>query len=118
MGPDAASGVLTPLQVSSIFVCGEQELAEGDVRQVTTADGRLIAVYNVAGSLYATDDLCTHGEGWLSEGELVGSEIICPLHGGAFDVRNGEATQSPCHIALKTHQVRIENEAIYVLIAP
>ncbi|MBI4543200.1 MAG: Rieske 2Fe-2S domain-containing protein [Gemmatimonadetes bacterium] len=43
--------------------------------------GRALALCNVAGTIYATAGLCTHRGSHLGEGELAGTEVICPLHG-------------------------------------
>ena len=60
-------------------------------------DGRRqeIALYGVDGEVYATDNLCTHGNARLCDGFLMGHEIECPLHQGRFDVRDGRALCSP-----------------------
>ena len=97
-----------------IFVALDREFEDKSARQVSAPDGHLIAVYRLGGDFYATDELCTHGEGWLSEGEMCGYEIMCPLHGGAFDIRTGQATQSPCHIPLATYRVVQKDGMIFV----
>ena len=53
------------------------------------ADGRRIAVFNSGGGYYAIDDACTHRGGALSEGEMEGTVVTCPLHGATFDVTTG-----------------------------
>ena len=58
--------------------------------KVYEAGDRSVAVCNVEGALYAVDDVCTHDEGSLDQGELDGFEIECPRHGARFDVRTGE----------------------------
>ena len=55
-----------------------------------------IALYLVEGSVFATDNICSHAFAPLSDGMLDGREIICPLHNGSFDIRTGEATSPPC----------------------
>ena len=79
---------------------------------MTAADlpgGRRIAIYNVDGRYYATDDLCTHGKASLSEeGMLEGGIIECGLHLGTFDVTTGAAVGAPCGKALQTYPVGAE----------
>ena len=70
--------------------------------------GRDIALYNVDGQIYATDNVCTHGHARLCEGFLEGHEIECPLHQGRFDIRDGRATCAPATDALRCYPVRIE----------
>ncbi|MGH6754922.1 MAG: Rieske 2Fe-2S domain-containing protein, partial [Bradyrhizobium sp.] len=47
--------------------------------------GQPLALYAVDGEVYATADLCTHGQARLSDGYLDGHLIECPLHQGLFD---------------------------------
>ena len=53
-------------------------------------DGRMIALYNIDGDFYATDDICTHRRARLSDGYLDGRIVQCPLHFGKFDVITGQ----------------------------
>ena len=91
------------------------ELAVGTMRQALLPDGRAIALYNVGGRIYATDDHCTHGEVSLSEeGSLDGVVVECSWHFGTFDVTTGAALGMPCEVALKTYTVHIENGIVHV----
>ena len=78
------------------------------------AAGLTLAVYNVDGTFYVTDDTCTHGPGSMSEGFLDGDIIECNFHQGCFNVRTGEVTAPPCMIPLKTYQVVIENDTVFI----
>ena len=76
--------------------------------------GRDIALYNVDGQIYATDNVCTHGHARLCEGFLEGHEIECPLHQGKFDVRTGQATCAPPTEALRSYPVKIEGGRVWL----
>ena len=93
-------------------LCASGDLTEGEVRQVDIGDGRVLAVYRVDGQVYATDDLCTHGDASLADGEIEDGRIVCPYHMGTFDIRTGEAIGAPCSIAVRTHRVIEEDGAI------
>lgn len=86
-------------------LCASAELPEGEVRQVDLGDGRVLAVYRVDGQVFATDDLCSHGDASLADGEIEDGQIVCPYHMGKFDIRTGEATGAPCSIAIRTYRV-------------
>ena len=86
---------------------------EEDVIAVAIA-GKEVALYGVDGEVYATDNLCTHGNARLCDGFLTGHEIECPLHQGRFDVRDGRALCSPLRDNLATHPVRIEDGVVFV----
>ncbi|MEO7057420.1 MAG: non-heme iron oxygenase ferredoxin subunit [Caldimonas sp.] len=75
-----------------------------------------IAVYLVAGELFATDNRCTHGAARLCHGTLFGHEIECPHHQGRFDIRSGEATFAPAKRPLRTYAVRLDGERVLLAI--
>lgn len=79
---------------------------EGDVVGVNVA-GKDIALYEVEGEIFATDNVCTHGHARMSDGFLEGSEIECPLHQGKFDVCTGQALCAPLTENIRTYPVRI-----------
>src|SRR5262245_8650077 len=68
------------------------------------------AVFNVAGSLCATQAKCTHRQGPLSEGTLEGSTVTCPWHGAQFNVCTGAVLRGPAAQPLKTYRVVVEGE--------
>jgi naphthalene 1,2-dioxygenase ferredoxin component len=91
-----------------IDVAAQADVPEGDVIGMQVA-GKEIALFEVEGEIFATDNICTHGHARLSDGFLEGHEIECPLHQGRFDVCTGKALCAPLTEGLKTYAVRIEN---------
>ena len=75
-------------------------------------DGEAVAVFEVAGQYYVTQDKCTHGPGSLSEGYVDGEEIECPFHQGRFNILSGNPVCAPCTIPLKTWDVTVEGDRI------
>lgn len=96
-----------------LFLASELEVNE--IRQVELDAREPIAVYNLDGEYFATDDTCTHGNASMAEGDIDGSEVYCPFHMGAFDIRTGEATVAPCSVPLKTYEVVIEDGCLFIL---
>ncbi len=80
----------------------------------TVVAGQRIALYAVDGAYFATADVCTHGQAFLSEGYLDGHLIECPLHQGLFDVRTGAPAGAPCTAAIRTFPVKVEDGVIHV----
>ena len=76
--------------------------------------GRDLAIYQVEGQFFATDNICTHGQARLCEGFLDGFEIECPHHQGKFDVRDGRATCEPATEAVRSYPVRVEGGRVFV----
>jgi naphthalene 1,2-dioxygenase system ferredoxin subunit len=89
------------------------DVPEEDVLGVQ-ADGKDLALYNVEGQVYATDNICTHGHARLCDGFLEGFEIECPLHQGRFDIRNGRPLCEPVVEPVQVYPVKIENGRVFV----
>ncbi len=73
-----------------------------------------ILLCDVAGQLYAIEDVCTHDGGPLDQGELQGACVVCPRHGATFDVRTGAVVTLPAVVPLMTFPVTVDGDAVYV----
>ena len=71
-----------------------------------------VCLYNVAGRIYATHDVCTHGQASLADGFIEGEEIECPLHQGKFHIPSGKATGIPCTEDIRCYAVKVEDGAV------
>ncbi len=96
-----------------VKVAKASEIPLGQVHVVEVEDEE-IALCNVDGQIYAIANVCTHDDGPLGAGHLLGDEIECPRHGARFDVRTGEVKVLPAIIPLPTFKVRVEGEDVLV----
>jgi nitrite reductase/ring-hydroxylating ferredoxin subunit len=96
-----------------VTVASLSELPPGTGRQVQ-AGGRAVAVFNVDGTIHAIDGTCTHRGGPLGEGELNGTVVTCPWHGGRFDVTTGAVLGPPPPQGVRAYKVVIEADSIVV----
>ena len=104
-----------PTPTTRIHVCHIDDVAAG--RALKFEHGELIlAIFNIDGEFYATDNACTHGPGELSEGELYDDVIECNFHGGRFNVRTGEVVGPPCMVPVKTYPVTVEDGHVFVAV--
>lgn len=87
-------------------LCAAADVAPGTALKVEIEDLAL-AVFNVAGEFFVTDDLCTHGPGSLSEGYIEGDIVECNFHNGQFNIRTGEVVSPPCMVPIKTYPVAL-----------
>jgi nitrite reductase/ring-hydroxylating ferredoxin subunit len=78
------------------------------------AAGRSYAVFKAGNRICVTQDECTHGPGFLSEGYVDGEEIECPFHQGRFNILTGVPTAPPCTVALKTWEPVIEDGGVWI----
>ena len=77
-------------------------------------EGRAVALFNVDGRFYAIDGTCTHRGGPLSQGELDGTVVTCPLHGARFNVTTGEVLGPPAARGVARYDVRVEGEDVKI----
>jgi len=75
-------------------------------------DRRRIALVRRGDDYFAIDDTCPHEGASLSQGRVLGGEIVCPLHAARFLIHSGEVTGGPARKNLSTYPVRIEGEEI------
>ncbi len=73
-----------------------------------------IVIINLAGTLFAIGDVCTHDEGPLGDGEIEDHQIICPRHGARFDLRTGKALTLPAVVDIPVYPVRIEGNDVFI----
>lgn len=90
-----------------------QLVQENDVVGVKV-DGRDVALYRVEGRIYATSNICTHGDALLSEGWVDDGCIECPLHQGRFEIATGKGQGTPISVDLETYAVKEECGRIFV----
>ncbi|MBL8383257.1 MAG: non-heme iron oxygenase ferredoxin subunit [Burkholderiales bacterium] len=76
--------------------------------------GEPVCLYNLGGEIFATHDICSHGNANLSEGFIVEGQIECPFHQGMFDIRTGEATAAPCTVPIRTYPTKVENGVVWL----
>ena len=98
---------------SVVRVCAQAEIEPKSVKAFEVGDKKL-AVYNIGGKFYVTDDECTHASASLADGILEGDVIECSVHFGAFHVPTGAVKAPPCSIALRTYQVLLQGDDVYV----
>ncbi len=74
-----------------------------------------VALFNLEGTIYAIEDVCTHDGGPLVEGEVLeGCQVMCPRHGARFDIRTGAALSFPAFEATNTYEVKIDGDDILI----
>jgi nitrite reductase/ring-hydroxylating ferredoxin subunit len=96
-----------------IDLCSTAEIAPGAALKVETGDLTL-AVFNVDGEFFVTDDACTHGPGSLSEGFIEDDVVECNFHNGQFNIRTGEVVSPPCMVPVKTYKTVVENGRVLI----
>ena len=91
------------------------DVPDDDVIGIVVA-GRHVALYSANSEIYATDNICSHGQAELCDGFLEGFEIECPMHQGRFDIRTGQPTCAPVTEAISSYPVRTEGGRVFLAI--
>ena len=92
-------------------------LEPGELMYVEVEDEPVVLI-NFEGDLFALNDTCTHEEASLADGTIIGDEIECPLHGGAFFIRTGEPAAMPVVVRTEKYKVRVIDGDVQVSSQP
>ncbi len=98
-----------------VTVAKRDFLEPGELMYVEV-DDEPVCLINLDGELYAINDICTHEEASLADGTIVGDEIECPLHGGAFNIRTGAPAAFPVAVGIEKYAVRIVGDDVQVAV--
>jgi nitrite reductase (NADH) small subunit len=93
-------------------VSNKDEIPAGTIREFAL-DGKVVAIANVAGKLFAINNVCLHRGGPLGEGELNGQVVTCPWHGWQYDVTTGKLAANPT-VGVESYAVEIRGNDIFV----
>lgn len=96
-----------------VKACNEDEVKAGQLFSFDHQEKKIL-VANLDGNLYATDRICTHEEADLSTGFLSKEGVRCPLHLSVFNLENGAPLNLPAEKSLKTYNVKIDSNEIFV----
>ena len=77
-------------------------------------NGEDICLTRIGNEVFAINDMCTHSEASLSEGDVTDFKIECWLHGAEFDLRTGEALTLPANIPVKTYPVSVVDDVVEI----
>jgi 3-phenylpropionate/trans-cinnamate dioxygenase ferredoxin component len=108
-----------------VRVCNVNSLSNGDLISFdynndnnNNNNDKKILIAKLQDKIYATDGICTHEYADLSTGFLNEQEktVTCPLHLSVFKLDNGIPQNPPAELPLKTYNVKIEDNGVYVLI--
>jgi 3-phenylpropionate/trans-cinnamate dioxygenase ferredoxin component len=96
----------------SVRLCALTDLKPGEPLRVELDDID-VAVVKVADEIFAIEDVCSHAEVPLSEGEVSGCTIECELHGSRFDLRTGKPTGPPATRPVPVFETSVIDGVVY-----
>jgi 3-phenylpropionate/trans-cinnamate dioxygenase ferredoxin component len=92
--------------------CAEEELRRAE--SVRLAIRPPVALFNLDGEFYATDDTCSHAESSLAEGYVEDGTVECILHFARFCIKTGAALSAPAVDPVRTYPVKVEDGQVWV----
>ena len=107
---EASSPVAAPL----LRLCRADAVEEGEALRVEV-DGRSpLAVFNVDGQFFASDDTCSHGDASLSEGYAENGQVECPWHSGRFCLKTGAALTFPAVEPIRVYRTVVHEGEVFI----
>ena len=100
-------------KIEYVEIAPVSELPNGE-RLFIEVGGKALVIFNIAGQYFAIGDVCSHDDGPLGDGDLEGFNIVCPRHGGEFDVQTGKAVQMPAVVDIPAYPVKIVDGIIFI----
>ena len=100
--------------MASHRVASVEEIPTDSMKRVEVGGTPICLAHAEDGSFYALNDICTHEEFFLSDGELWGMDVECPQHGSRFNLQTGKVTGLPAVIPAPTYPVKVEGADIFV----
>jgi 3-phenylpropionate/trans-cinnamate dioxygenase ferredoxin subunit len=98
-------------------ICSLSEIPDTGSLRVELPDVD-VAVVRFDDEVYAIEDVCSHAEVPLTDGEVDEVDgaptIECALHGSCFDLRTGEPTNLPATEPVPVYPVRVEGEDVLI----
>lgn len=100
-------------KIEFVEIAPVSELPTGE-RLFIEVEGKALVIFNIAGQYFAIGDVCSHDDGPLGDGDLEGFNVVCPRHGGEFDVQTGKAVQMPAVVDIPAYPVNVIDEVLFV----
>lgn len=119
--PGPFSGIAAAIDYDSdsmsdfLTVARTADIPPGSMQCIEIGDRRIVLI-NLGGDFHALDDCCTHAQASLSEGEISGTEIVCPLHFATFDICTGRCTGPPADEDVRRYETRVVGDEVQLKI--
>jgi 3-phenylpropionate/trans-cinnamate dioxygenase ferredoxin subunit len=93
-------------------LCALAELSPGVPLRVEL-DATEVAVVRVGEEIFAIEDVCSHADVPLSDGDVEDCTIECALHGSRFDLRTGKPTGPPATRPVPVFETSVVDGDVY-----
>jgi 3-phenylpropionate/trans-cinnamate dioxygenase ferredoxin component len=83
-------------------------------QKIIDLEDEYVLVLRTPSGFWAIEDRCSHDDNELFGGEVVGKEIKCPRHGARFDLESGQALCLPAVRAVRTYNVVVSDQDVFL----
>lgn len=113
--PARPGGDVDDSELNFYVAAKASDVGPGELKYVEIGpDFKQIVLVNFEGDFYALSDICTHEEASLSDGEVIGDELECPLHGGAVEIKTGLPAAFPIVVPATTYRTRVIGDEVQI----
>jgi len=102
-----------PMPANTVTVCQLAAVPSGEMRCVDLEDRRVLVAHTKSG-VFVADEMCTHEDARLCDGNLNGTLVKCPLHGSRFDLVTGAVLDDPASEPLRIYPTRVEQQNVVI----
>lgn len=95
-------------------VASTTDLQPGTATAVTVDGTPVVLVRDEEGTFHALDEMCTHGNVSLADGDVFDCSIECWKHGSAFNLLTGKPTSLPATRPVRVHTVTVDGTDVRV----
>ncbi len=100
--------------MSFVTIAQVSELTDDLPLAVDVDDELVVAIVRHDGELFAIEDVCSHGNVPLSEGDVEDGAVECYLHGSRFDLATGKALNLPATQPVRVFPIRTQGDDIQI----
>ncbi len=94
------------MQSRDKIIAGTDELADGEMKEVTV-DGQKLLLVRCGDDYHTTVANCPHYGAPLAQGALNGTRVVCPWHHAVFDVASGALKEPPAIDGIHVFETRV-----------
>lgn len=108
------TSTVTPDAEGWIEVCADADLGKADVIRFDHGRKTYALYRDEAGTLFATDGICTHGNTHLGDGLVFGGTVECPKHNGRYNLADGSPARAPVCRGLATYPIESRGGRLFL----
>lgn len=99
-----------------VAACAADAIEPEEALRLDHGGRTFVVVRSPEGAFFAIDGHCSHEKVHLADGIVDGHIIECPKHFGTFDYRTGESRALPACIDLRSYEVKLDGDTVFVKI--